>query len=217
MKLSVLLLVAGLLSDHSSFSQSAYQRRRESLANMRQGGQVPDKYGGTTMQSNWDGNMTPISNRTDGYLVYKRDTLRGLVTLSANSVLLERPIDADRSIYYVFHFNNTDLRTIMMYNTDKKPLCVTRVSEKDKRMLRLVHEGKLNIYDDRIAYIYEPKDIDKNYIIISSADGVEDLSSFLTENTKRDLIIFVNDIYGLNIDPKSISWLDLLARVDMLD
>ena len=169
------------------------------------------------MHSDWDNGLVSITKRCEGFVVYRGDTLHGLIILTVNEVMVEQPVGDELSNYHTFKLKNTDLETIMMYNFDKKPLCITRVSRNDKRMLRLVHCGKLNIYDDRIAYIYEPKDIDKNYIIISSEGVVDDLSSFLTENTKRDLIGYVNDIYGLKIEPKTISWQDLLKKVDMLD
>jgi len=83
--------------------------------------------------------------------------------------------------------------------------------------MRVIHEGKLNIYDDRVQYIYKPSDIDKNLIMVSYDGVVDDLSSFFTENTKRDLIGYVNDIYGLHLNPKKLTWQELLVKVDMLD
>ena len=218
MKHFVLLCAAFALFVLPSFSQGmAGQRRAASLANMRAGGQRPDRYGGTTLNSDWDKRLATVTKRTDGYVVYKNDTLRGLIVLTDAEVQVEQPIDEQYSTFYLFHLKNTDLKTIMMYNTDKKPLCLSRVTPKDKRMLRVVHSGKLNIYDDRIAFVYAPSDIDKNYIIISYDGVVDDLSSFLTENTKRDLIGYVNDVYGIKIDPKTINWQELLTKVDMLD
>lgn len=154
----------------------------------------------------------------NGYIVYKHDTVRGEVYLTAHDVTVEKPLDRKHSFVCCFRLNDLKLKTVMMYNAaDKKPLCLTRVKQNDKKMLRLVHEGRLNIYDGRIDYIYAPSDIDKNYLVIAYDDVVDDLSSFLTENTKRDLIGYVNDIYGLNINPRSITWKELLAQVDMLD
>ena len=155
----------------------------------------------------------------DGYIVYKSDTMKGLIMMySKFEILFQKVINEDYSYYYKFNKANTDLQTIMMYNgKDKKPVCFTRIKKRDKKLMRVIHDGKLSIYDDRVGYIYDPKDIDKNLIVIAYNDTVEDLSSFFTENTKRDLIVFVNDIYGLKIDPKTITWKELLVKVDMLD
>ncbi len=153
----------------------------------------------------------------DGYLVYKKDTIRGIVTLSKEAVSLEKKIDPKHNFLCTFKLKDLDLKTVVMYNEDNKALCLTRVTKEDKKMMRLIHEGKLNIYDGRLDYIYKPGDIDKNLIKISYDNVVEDLSSFLTENTKRDLILFVNDIYGLKLNAKAMSWQELLVKVDMLD
>ncbi len=171
----------------------------------------------TGMHSYQSKRLVTITKRMDGYIVYNRDTIKGFIELFDKDVLLEQPLDKTYSRFYNIKLKNTSLRTIMMYNTDKKPFCLTRVRPGDKRMMRLVHEGKLNIYDDRTKFIYDPADIDKNLIVIAYDDVVDDLGSFLTGNTKRDLIGYVNDIYGMKIDPKTITWKELLVKVDMLD
>ncbi len=153
----------------------------------------------------------------DGYLVYKKDTIWGVVTLSKEAVSLEKKLDQKHNFLCSYNLKDLNLKTVVMYNSDNKALCLTRVTKNDKKMMRLIHEGKLNIYDGRTDYVYTPGDIDKNLIKISYDNVVEDLSSFLTENTKRDLILFVNDIYGTKLDAKTISWRDLLVKVDLLD
>lgn len=158
-----------------------------------------------------------LNKRADGYVVYNRDTLRGFIFVSKDEVNLEHPISNELSKYYNFQLRDRSLSFITMYNHDKKPLCLTRVRPNDRNMMRLVHEGKINIYDDRINYIYDPEDIDKNMIMISYDGIVEDLSSFLTETTKRDLIDFINDVYSLKLDPKTLTWKELLIKIDKLD
>ena len=157
------------------------------------------------------------ARQAEGYVVYKTDTLKGLIWVSKTEVLLERMLDSKYSYVNDFKLKNTDLKTIMLYNQDGKPLCLTRVKPTDKRMMRLVHEGKLNIYDDQIRYIYKPTDIDKAMIVISYNGEVEELGAFFSSHTKYDLIGYINDIYGLNLDHKSISWKDLLVKIDGLD
>jgi hypothetical protein len=137
--------------------------------------------------------------------------------LYRKELVMEQPIDADYSYFYKFKMKDTALKTVVMYNEDKKPVCLTRAHDKSNRLLRLVHEGKLNIYDGRIGFVYRPKDIDK-YLLVVSYDGItDDLSSFLTETTKSDLIMYINDIYGTHFVPKQISWRQLLLEIDRLD
>lgn len=155
--------------------------------------------------------------RVDGYVVYNKDTMHGLIMLYRRELVVEQPIDADYSYFYRFKMKDTALKTVVMYNEDKKPVCLTRVHDKSNRLLRLVHEGKLNIYDGRIGFVYRPKDIDK-YLLVVSYDGItDDLSSFLTETTKSDLIMYINDIYGTRFVAKQISWQQLLLEIDRLD
>ncbi len=153
-----------------------------------------------------------------GYIVYRNDTIWGEVFINQHEVTLEKRMDNKHNFIVTHKLNDLKLKTVMMYNnSDKKQLCLTRVKKDDKKMMRVIHEGKLNIYDGRIDYIYKPEDIDKNLIVIAYDKVVDDLSSFLTENTKRDLIGYINDIYGLKINPREITWKGLLVKLDMLD
>lgn len=153
----------------------------------------------------------------DGVVVYEDDTLTGNLWIYQKVVQLESPINDTFSYYYNFKFKDLKLKSVIAYNKDKKALTLARVAPTDKYMMRVVHEGKLNIYDDRINYIYAPKDVDRGVITISYDGIVEHLGSFLAANTKRDLIIFVNDIYQLHIDPTTLTWPELLVKIDQLD
>jgi hypothetical protein len=155
--------------------------------------------------------------RTDGYLVYNNDTIRGFVMLYRRHVLIEQPLDAEYSYFHDFKLTDRALKSIVMYNAEKKPVRLTRLNENERRMLRVVHEGRLNIYDGRVGFVYRPRDIDKNLLVISYDGIIDDLSSFLTETTKSDLILYINDIYGMKLNPRKISWRELLLVVDQLD
>jgi hypothetical protein len=155
--------------------------------------------------------------RLDGYLVYNNDTLHGLITLYKKEVWLEQPVNGDVSYFYTYKMKDKSLKTIVLYNEEKKPVCFTRIPEKANRFLRVVHEGKLNIYDGRFGFVYRPKDIDKYLLVVSYNGIVDDLSSFLTETTKSDLIMYINDTYGLHYDARKITWKQLLIEIDKLD
>lgn len=161
----------------------------------------------------------PIISRysdAQGYIVYKGDTLKGSILLSKTELFFEHHLYGGKSSYYVIKLRNPELRTIMMYNYDKKPLCMTRINPNDRKMHRLIHEGKLNIYDDWIKFIYDPADIDPFFIIVSYNGEVQELGSFASEGTRHDLIGYINDIYGLSI-PKTTRWSSLLRTIDDLD
>lgn len=156
------------------------------------------------------------TRRADGYIVYKDDTIKGLIMMGQNEVYLEHPISAGYSTFYSLRLKERELKTIMMYNADKKPLCLTRIKDGDKKMMRLIHEGKLNVYDDRVGYIYKPSDIDPFYIVVEHNGEVENLGSFGSEGTRKDLIAYINDIYGMQL-PYKTGWDVLLRTMDGLD
>ena len=68
--------------------------------------------------------------------------------------------------------------------------------------------------DDKI---YKPNQVDKNLIVVAYNGHVKELGSFFTANTKRKVVGYVNNAYNLDINPKEISWQDLLMEVDKLD
>ena len=156
-------------------------------------------------------------NRATGYVVYNSDTIRGIISFTKFDVFIEQPINKEFSYYYQFNTRNLHLKAVTTYNVDNKPLCLVRVSAKGHKLYRLVHEGKLNIFDDRFSYIYDPGQIDKNLIVIAYKGHVKELGSFFTANTKRNLIDHVNDVYGLDLDPRNISWKELLLTLDGLE
>ena len=160
---------------------------------------------------------TPPAEPIDGYVVYNRDTIKGSLLMYNREVQIEVPINETYSYFYSFKMRDTCLKSIQMFNKDNKPLIMARVAPGDKRMMRLVHEGKLTIFDGRRKFIYKPRDVDRGIMVVCYDNVVDDLGTFLAANTKRDLIMYINDIYGLNINPKTISWQQLLRKIDELD
>ncbi len=154
--------------------------------------------------------------KSKGYIVYKGDTLKGAIMMSKTELYFEKYEFGNKSKYYVIKLRNPELKTIVMYNYDNKVLCITRIRPTDKKMHRVLHEGKLNIYDDWIRYIYEPGDIDPFMLIVEYNGEIEQLGSFAKAGTKRDLVGYINDIYGLNL-PYNINWSKLMHIMDEQD
>lgn len=154
--------------------------------------------------------------KSKGYIVYKGDTLKGAIMMSKTELYFEKYEFGNKTKYYVIKLRNPELKTIVMYNYDNKVLCITRIRPTDKKMHRLLHEGKLNIYDDWVRYIYDPGDIDPFMLIVEYNGEIEELGSFAKAGTKRDLVGYINDIYGLNL-PYNISWRKLMHIMDEQD
>lgn len=162
-------------------------------------------------------NIITLYKQLDGYIVLHQDTLHGLIQLSKTTLYFDQYMPNDQLKPYVIKLKDTALSTIMMYNYDMKPLCIKRVQPGDKKMHRVVHSGKLNIYDDWMKYIYKPSDIDPYLLVVENNGEVDELGSFTKGTTIRDLIGYVNDIYGLKLDPKNITWSQLMRTIDELD
>lgn len=178
---------------------------------------TPNTGGGGNGGNGFAKHIITVSKSADGYIVYKKDTIKGLIMLTKTEVYLEHPLSSSYSTFYNLKLRNKELTTIMMYNVDKKPLCITRIKPDDKRMMRLIHEGKLNVYDDKYDYVYKPSDVDPYLIVVSYNGEVDDLGSFSSEGTRRDLVGYINDVYGLNINHKKTGWEQLLLTMDGLD
>lgn len=161
--------------------------------------------------------MTTVYTKHDGYIVFKGDTLHGIVQLSKTTLYFEQYQPHDQVKPYEIKLKNPDLQTIMVYNYDNKALCITKVQHDDKKMRRVIHKGKLNIYDDWMKYIYNPSDIDP-YLLVVEYDGVVDeLGTFTKGTMMRDLVAYVNDIYGLKLDARTMTWSKLMRQIDELD
>ncbi len=168
------------------------------------------------VNSSSDKKIVTTSRKANGYIVYKGDTIKGLIMLTLDGINLDHRYNETQGKFYDLKFKDRDLKTIMMYNVDNKPLCLTRVKTTDKKMMRLLHEGKLTVYDDRVGYVYSPDDIDPFLVVVSYDGEVETLGSFSRGETRKDLIAFINKVYDLNIDFKT-KWSDLLLKMDGLD
>ncbi len=168
------------------------------------------------VNSSGDKKIVTTSRKANGYIVYKGDTIKGLIMMGLDGVYLDHIQNNGSGKFYDVKFKDRGLKTIMMYNADNKPLCLTRVKESDKKLMRLLHEGKLTVYDDRIGYVYTPDDIDPFLVVVSYNGEVETLGSFSKGETRKDLIAYINDVYGLKIDYKT-KWSELMLTMDGLD
>ena len=157
-----------------------------------------------------------IDEPMDGYVVFYNDTLSGAVTVNKRSISLET-IDSGRNYDYNFHPKNQGLQYVTVYNEDDKQLNLVRLKDEPKKLWRVVHTGKLNIYDGRRGFIYKPEDIDVKTLTIQYNGAIESLNSYSAEATKKWLTQYVNQAYGSNLDPKNFSWNELLIYIDKLN
>ncbi len=208
-----LILIAALLFMHSS------------LCNAQQNGGKTNTTGRTNrpVRNNTKHALEPIKPNTesniqgDGYLIYKNTMIRGKITLGKNFINLERKINDTENFVTNMYLTDTALKLVTIYKPGKTPLCLNRIRNTDKAMMRLVHEGKVNIFDDRILSFYATANVDKNKIVITMKDVPEDLSSTLPDRTKSKLIERINKAYALNYDANDMAWATLLQKIEGLD
>jgi len=152
----------------------------------------------------------------NGYAVYARDTIRGNIKLKHGAVLLENT-DSGRNYDYTFKIKQHELACVTMYNDDNKQLNLVRLKDEPKKLWRIVHEGKLNIYDEHHDFIYTPNDIDIRTLTVVYNGETVSLHSSSVNEIKERLTEYVNKAYGLNLDAKKFNWNELLIYIDKLD
>jgi hypothetical protein len=163
-----------------------------------------------------DENEEETINEMGGYVVFQMDTLKGKVSINQRAVSLETA-DSVRNYDYVFNIKKDGLKYVTVYNTDSSQLNLVRLADAPRRLLRVVHEGKLNIYDGRHKFIYHPDDIDVKSLVVVYNGAVSYIHAVSAEEAKIRISQFVNMAYGLDLDPRSFSWKELLIYIDKLD
>ena len=162
---------------------------------------------------NQDNNST---EELEGYVVYANDTLSGAISMRGNTVFLETA-DTARGYDYKFKMKNKQLEYVTAYNDDDKQVKLVRLTKSKNKLWRVVHEGKLNLYDDDHRFIYRPEDIDKMSLIAEFNGQEKTLNSFYGVKSKDQLTAYINEAYGLHLDPKNYNWNQLLIYLDKLD
>ena len=168
-------------------------------------------------------NTAPVNNSgqaeevtMDGYAVYEHDTIQGRVTLTPRMVLVAAK-DSSNNYNYRFKLKKEGLESVTLYNNDNKELSLIRLQDEPKKLWRVVHEGKLNLYDDRRGFIYSPDDIDRHSLKVVWNGSAASLGYHSETDTKERLTQYVNKAYGLNLKPSDFTWKELLIYIDKLD
>ncbi len=157
-----------------------------------------------------------MEDELEGYAVYAHDTISGRLTLRTNTVYLATK-DSSGSYDYTFKARDKELEYVTAFNSEDKQVKLVRLEKNKKRLWRVVHEGKLNLYDDDHLFIYRPEDIDKMSLVAEFNGTTNTLRSFYGVKSKEQLTGYINEAYGLQLDPKKFSWNQLLIYLDKLD
>ncbi len=145
----------------------------------------------------------------DGYVVHNTDTIAGVVTITHNMVALENFAGQSNIVRYTNNLKNPSLKSITVYKGVKE-LNMVRLGA-DKHLSRVVHDGKLRIYDKSYEFL-TAQNIEKKLLVEDVATG-----EFVKVNSTAELINLVNKKYGLSITPDKQSREELMLMVNRLD
>ncbi len=182
-------------------------------------------YAGAPYNSGYNNNNDAYNNNSEvdgydmqGFVVYERDTIQGIVTMEKNKVEIQN-IDSGKHYDYSFKTKKAGLTYITLYESDSSnnQLNLVRLQGDKKNLWRVVHEGKLNIYDKRRGFIYSPDDVDMKTIKVVYNGQSEALYAHSVSDAKRKLTEYVNTAYGSNLDARNFTWKELLVYIDKLD
>ena len=157
-----------------------------------------------------------VQEYLEGFVVYARDTLKGQITLKTKTIFLEKT-ESGHNLDYKFRPAQEMLTAVRVINEDDKQLDLVRLKENPKKLWRLIHDGKLNLYDSRHNFIYQPEDIEIRSLKAVYNGNEIDLSATTTDEAKENLTELINTAYSSHLDARKFSWRELLIYLDKLD
>lgn len=128
----------------------------------------------------------------DGFVVYGADTLYGIVTITKYEVGIEHQSIADGIRYSSYELTDKHLKAITVYK-GMRELHLVRAWPSDKHLSRVVHAGRLTIYDRKFSFL-TADNVSRRLRIASP--GSEDL---LHTRDTHELLALVNRTYAANI------------------
>lgn len=152
----------------------------------------------------------------DGFVVYKQDTIDGVLTVLDKELVLEQPIDSNRFYGYRYALKDTALKTIVLCKGIKE-MCLVRQAVDNKRLWRLLHYGKLSVFDNGFDFVASNNLRKRRMWVSVNGGAAKPLKSFLKAGTKDVLVQYINQVYGLSLDPNHYSWTSLLYKLSTLD
>lgn len=147
----------------------------------------------------------------DGYIVYDKDTMPGIVTMDVNATYLEQPISKVREYSATVKYNDKYLKGIVLYRGNRT-VHFARVQESDKRLWRMVHSGKMEVYDNNSGFL-RPDNI--NYATMKVR--LQKTGEVTRIKDKKQFVGYLNDAYGLSLNAGNLTWKEIFAYLDRLN
>ncbi|MBS1584801.1 MAG: hypothetical protein JSS82_04580 [Bacteroidetes bacterium] len=150
----------------------------------------------------------------DGYIVYNGDTLAGNINLVKGVLVLDN--NKPGTAFGNYMLGDSLLTGIMLHN-DQAFLTMVRFRGSDKHFYRLVHSGRLNLYDDNLSFNYDAKNVNLSEMRVAYDGKVQEMNDFWTTFPKKRLVYFVNTVYGTNLESAKYDKRALLAYIASLN
>lgn len=145
----------------------------------------------------------------DGYVVYGRDTLYGIVTITKYEVGIEHQSVTDGVRSSSYELTDKQLRAITVFK-GLRELNLVRVQPQDKHLSRVVHAGKLHIYDRNFSFLTAANV--SRHLRIAPLTG-----TVIHANNRRELLTLVNKTYGITAGSPEMETETLFTIINRLN
>jgi hypothetical protein len=133
----------------------------------------------------------------DGYVVYAADTVRGNFKFSNDTI----SVTAKNGKCSVFLWDDSLLRSFLLYSKwSTAEIFVTRVPEYDNSLMRLVHQGRLNMYDENFLF---PLDENIQLSDLKLVANGRPYSHKVALDPRKSIIKMINKVYNENLKPEA--------------
>lgn len=139
----------------------------------------------------------------DGLMIYGTDTIPGIITITHSTVSLEHIATYKGRKYFSSALSDPKLKGIIVYK-GAKTLQLVRLSAADKHLYRVVHHGKLNLYDRSYSFL-TASNVGKQ--MVAEREG-----SRIKLRSDKELIEAVNSCYNTTL-PQRMSKPELIRTL----
>lgn len=148
----------------------------------------------------------------DGYIVYGKDSLSGIVTFNKDEVYLDNTVNNMRR-FHSYLLSTKNLKAVTVFSGSRE-LALVRLSGKDKKLSRVLHTGKLSIYDDKLLFP-AANNVNGRALRVEYSGQIITLRG--SREVKNQLVDYINRAYNTKLDAKNFSWEGLMYYIDRLD